>query len=367
MVVSYYGKQGTDTSGQGFRHGERVHGGERGVWDTTLGPGKYPFNTYAGKIVRVPTTNFVLHWITGKTEGHKYDESLRSIDLITKDAYEPILPLSVVVHIDYQKAPSVIQRFGDVKQLITQTIDPLLSAYFRDIAHKKTMLELVHARDEIQTQARKELKEKFEQFDIQCVDVLIGRPESKDDKIENLLEQLRIRQLSLEQIETYSKQEAAAAKERTLNEVRAQASKQKELTDSKIAIEIASNNAEADLTRAKKQAEQIVVTARADSEKLSLFGQGEGSKIQQIGSNEAEVLRKKIGSFGDPKLYALSLVADALSNSKQPLVPNTLLGTGTGDNSNMFGMLVSLLVAEKAGVRGLNIAGEATEEPATKK
>ena len=36
---------------------------------------------------------------------------LRSIDLVTRDAYEPMLPLSVVVHIDYQKAPSVIQRF----------------------------------------------------------------------------------------------------------------------------------------------------------------------------------------------------------------------------------------------------------------
>ena len=90
----------------------------------------------------MPTTNFVLHWITGKTESHRYDESLQSIDLVTKDAYEPMLPLSVVVHIDYQKAPSVIQRFGDVKKLITQTLDPMLSAYFRDVAHKKTMLEL---------------------------------------------------------------------------------------------------------------------------------------------------------------------------------------------------------------------------------
>ena len=91
------------------------------------GPGKYAFNTYAGNIVLVPTTNFVLHWVTGRTETHRYDESLRSIDLVTKDAYEPTLPLSVVVHIDYQKAPNVIQRFGDVKKLITQTLDPMLT------------------------------------------------------------------------------------------------------------------------------------------------------------------------------------------------------------------------------------------------
>ncbi len=92
----------------------------------------------------------MLHWITGRTETHRYDESLRSIDLVTNDAYEPLLPLSVVVHIDYQKASNVIQRFGDVKKLITQTLDPMLSAFFRDVAHKRTMLQLLHERDAIQ-------------------------------------------------------------------------------------------------------------------------------------------------------------------------------------------------------------------------
>ena len=91
VVVSYYGRSGRDLSGQAFRHGERVAEGERGVQEKPLGPGKYAFNTYAGNIVLVPTTNFVLHWVTGRTEAHRYDESLRSIDLVTKDAYEPTL------------------------------------------------------------------------------------------------------------------------------------------------------------------------------------------------------------------------------------------------------------------------------------
>ncbi|MBV9122227.1 MAG: hypothetical protein JO112_02560, partial [Planctomycetes bacterium] len=216
VVVSYFGRIGRDISGDAFRHGERVAEGERGVWERPLGPGKYPFNTYAGNIILVPTTNFVLHWITGKSEAHRYDESLKSIDLVTKDAYEPMLPLSVVVHIDYQKAPGVIQRFGDIKKLITQTLDPMLSAYFRDTAHKKTMLELLQQRDLIQQEARSELRRKFGEFDIECVDVLIGKPDTTDigGKIETLLEQLRLRQLSIEQIETYERQRAAAEKQR---------------------------------------------------------------------------------------------------------------------------------------------------------
>lgn len=353
VVVSYYGKEGHDTSGIKFRHGERVHQGERGVWETTLGPGKYPFNTYAGQIIRVPTTNFVLHWITGKSEGHKYDESLKSIDLITKDAYEPILPLSVVVHIDYQKAPNVIQRFGDVKKLITQTIDPMLSAYFRDVAHKKTMLELVHSRDEIQDQARKELKAKFEQFDIECVDVLIGKPEAKHDdgKIDALLEQLRLRQLSLEQIETYSKQEQAAEKKKSLNDANARAAMQEHLTQSSIKIAITTNHAEAELAKARKDAERRVLTARAESESISLEGQGQSQKVNLVGSAEADVLQKKVESYRDPKLYALSVVAQALSHSQQPLVPATMFTAGgDGAQSGMLGTLMSLLVADKLGV-----------------
>jgi uncharacterized membrane protein YqiK len=373
VVVSYYGRAGRDVSGDAFRHGERVAEGERGVWERPLGPGKYPFNTYAGQVILVPTTNFVLHWITGKTEAHRFDESLKSIDLVTRDAYEPMLPLSVVVHIDYQRAPSVIQRFGDVKKLITQTLDPMLSAYFRDIAHKKTMLELLHERDAIQNEARVELRNKFREFDIECVDVLIGKPgtEEMGGKIETLLEQLRLRQLSIEQLETYERQRAAAEKLRTLNEAQAQAAVQTQLTNAEAQVRIAESQgsaelararkqaeqavvgADADLARAKRQAEQTVLIAEAESKKQILAGRGEGQKVAQIGLAEATVLLRKAAAFGDPRLYALSVVVERLAHSTQPLVPERVFMNGNNGGSaahgGALGMLLDLLVAEKSG------------------
>jgi len=381
VVVSYYGPPGKDISGDAFRHGERVSRGERGVWDKPFGPGKYPFNTYAGQIILVPTTNFVLHWITGKTESHHYDDSLASIDLVTKDAYEPLLPLSVVVHIDYMKAPSVIQRFGDVKKLITQTLDPMLSAYFRDVAHKKTMLELLHQRDEIQLEGRQELQRRFREFDIECVDVLIGKPDTADKggKVETLLEQLRTRQLSIEQLETFERQRQAADKQRTLSEAQALAAKQTELTASQVQIRIAENQGDADLARARKQAqqqivmaeadlersrrtaEQMVVTAQAESQQRVLAGKGEGQRILQIGLSEASVLMQKVTSYGDPRLYALALVAEHLAHSQQPLVPQHMFVAGgngaaegnasTTSSQGILGTLISLLVAEKSGFK----------------
>ena len=376
VVVSYYGQQGRDLSGTAFRHGERVEEGERGVWEKALGPGKYAFNTYAGSIVLVPTTNFVLHWITGKSESHRYDEGLKSIDLVTKDAYEPMLPLSVVVHIDYQKAPSVIQRFGDVKKLITQTLDPMLSAYFRDVAHRRTMLELLQQRDAIQVEAREELRSRFGQFDMECVDVLIGKPDttSGGGSIETLLDQLRMRQLSVEQLETFDRQRAAAEKQRALNESTAQAALQAKLTQARVQIQIAESEAEADLARARKnaektivaadaelaqsrrKAEQTVVLAEAESQQRILAGKGEAQKVMQIGLSEASVLLRKVASYGDPRLYALALVSEQLANSAQPLVPERLFvagsdGASTGGQTGqgLMGLLISLLVAEKSG------------------
>lgn len=373
VVVSYVGRHGQDLSGKGFRHGEQVATGERGVWEKSLGPGKYAFNTYAGSIILVPTTNFVLHWITGRSESHRYDESLKSIDLVTKDAYEPLLPLSVVVHIDYERAPSVIQRFGDVKKLITQTLDPMLSAYFRDIAHTKTMLELLHERDRIQQEARSELQRKFRGFDIECVDVLIGKPTQPegDDKIETLLEQLRQRQLSTEQLETFERRQAAAKKLQDLNAAQALADRQTALTNAQVQAQIAANEGEAELARSRKQAEQTIVVAdaalgrsrreaeqkvvlaEADARERMLSGRGESQRVMQVGLAEASVLMRKINSFGDPRLYAVNEVADRLAHSEQPLVPQRLFVTG-GDEKNpqangLLGVLLGLLVAEKSG------------------
>ncbi|MEP7189526.1 MAG: flotillin family protein, partial [Roseiflexaceae bacterium] len=100
VVVSYTGDISADLSGEEYKHGEMVQQGSRGVWSTPLLPGKYAFNTYAGKVQMVPTTNLILKWNRGETGAHKLDENLSEISLITKDAFEPSLPLSVVVHID---------------------------------------------------------------------------------------------------------------------------------------------------------------------------------------------------------------------------------------------------------------------------
>jgi uncharacterized membrane protein YqiK len=365
VVVSYHGAAGDDTTGESFRYGEQVEPGHRGVWRSALTPGKYALNPYAVKVELVPTINFVLRWISGQTEAHHYDEDLTSIDLITADGYEPRLPLSLVLHIDYQKAPSVVQRFGDVKRLITQTLDPILTAYFRDVAQTSHMLDLLTKREEIQRHATEELGERFKRYDINVVAVLIGRPESREnisaghsDPIETLFDQLRMRRLADEQRATYAKQQEAAQQQIALNEAEAKAERQTELTQSAIAVEIAANRGQAQFAEASQLAKKQIALAEGEARSKELIGKGESSRIAQVGLAEAAVTLQKVGAYRDPRLYALNVFADRFSQSVQPLVPSRLFisngaGNKTGEansNGSVLETLLSLILSEKAGI-----------------
>jgi len=264
VVVSYIGPKGIDSTGEDYKHGELVERGSRGVWREPLMPGKYAFNTYAGKIVRIPTTNIILKWISNQTGSHKFDENLKEVSLITKDAFEPSLPLSVVMHIDYKKAPLVIQRFGDVKMLVDQTLDPMVSAYFKNIGQTKTLIQLIQERSEIQDTSSKEMKLKFEHYNLELEEVLIGTPSASenDNKIEIILTQLRDRQIAVERIETYSQQEKAAGKEKELREAESKALQQRLLTESDINIQIQSNQGKAEYQRSLQEASKIKASGR---------------------------------------------------------------------------------------------------------
>lgn len=367
VIVSYIGEKGMDSSGDDYHHGELVDVGYRGVWKDALMPGKYAFNTYAGKIVRVPTVNVILKWITNQTGTHRYDENLKEVNLITKDAFEPSLPLSVVMHIDYKKAPMVIQRFGDIKMLVDQTLDPMVSAYFKNVGQARTLIQLIQDRNEIQDISSKEMKLKFAHYNLELEEVLIGTPASSinDDKIETILAQLRDRQVALEQVETYTQQQKAAEKEREYKEAESKAQQQKFLTESDINIQIQSNQGKAEYQRALQEANKIKTIAEAESSKIRSLSQGEAAKIKAIAEAEAEkearvgiakaiAIEEQVRAYGGPKYQLVQDVMNrftsALEKNPIDLVPKTLITMGGdkgGGSANAFETLMALIINEK--------------------
>ena len=347
VVVSYTGETGADLSGLEYRHGELVSMGNRGVWSDALLPGKYAFNTYAGKVSTVPTTNIILKWIRSETGAHQYDENLTEVSLITKDAFEPSLPLSVVVHIDYKKAPLVIQRFGDIKKLVEQTLDPMVSAYFKNIGQTRTLIQLLQERSAIQQQASVEMKEKFAHYNLELEEVLIGTPSSpaNDTQIETILTQLRSRQVAVEQVETYGQQEKAAVKERELREAQSRAQMQTKMTEAELNINIQSDQGKAEYQRSIQQAAQIRALAEAEAE-----------KIARIGIAQALATEEQVRAYGGPQFQVTQQVmqrfADAIQQGGMDVVPRILIkGNGEGDTGtgSVIEALMAMLLSDKLG------------------
>ena len=353
VVVSYTGRTGADLSGNDYSHGELVETGCRGVWRDALMPGKYAFNTYAGKIELVPTTNFVLMWKSGES-GSNFDKNLREITLITKDAFEPQLPLSVVVHIDYRKAPMVVQRFGNVAQLVEQTLDPMVSSYFKNVSQTKTFIDLIQSRSELQNNASSDMKQRFQAYSLEFQEVLIGtpKPQPGDNKIEDIMAQLRDRQIAREQVETFAQKQIAADKQRELNEAEQRAAKQKELTGSLVDISIKENQGSANVKAAEKRRQEIEALAQADKFRQEMEGAGRASAIRSVGEAEAAAIQAKSeamqGEGADKQLMQTVMLrlAEAFETAKVPLVPQVQMG---GGDSNAFGTLMGLMSAMKAG------------------
>ena len=153
-----------------------------------------------------------------------------------------------------------------------------------------------------------------------------------------------------------------------LNDAKAAAEKQAELTQTKIDIEVAGNRGEAQLAEAQRLSKRDIARAVGESRSQELMGRGEAAKIAQMGLAEAAVSLQKIRAYGDPRLFALNLVAERFAGSAQPIVPERLLvmGGAGGEkldlgSSNVFSQFLTLLLAEKSGL-GMTDGGKGLED-----
>jgi len=253
-----------------------------------------------------------------------------------------------VVHIDYQKAPLVIQRFGDIKRLVEQTLDPMVSAYFKNIGQTRTLIQLLQDRSAIQQQASVEMKDKFAHYNLELEEVLIGTPSSpeSDTQIETILTQLRSRQIATEQVETYNRQEQAAVKERELREAEARAQMQTKLTEAELNINIQTDQGKAEYQRSIQQASQIRALAAAEAE-----------KVARIGIAQALATEEQVRAYGGPQFQVtqqvLNRFAEAIQQSGVDVVPRVVVGGGNGEDggstANVMEGLLTILLSDRFG------------------
>lgn len=243
-----------------------------------------------------------------------------------------------------------VQRFGGLNQLVNQTIDPLVASWFKNTAQSRTATQLVHDRITIQDEAVTALREGFARYDLELVDVVLGTPFGQS--IEPVLEQLRASQIAKEQVKAYGDQKEAAGALRDLNDTRAQAEAQGDLTRSAIDVEIAGNRGEAEVKMAEQQAKQIRALAEANAEAAKLQGHGEGERLAAIGKGEADATRARFEAAGSANnglmLAVFSDFANAVREGKLQVVPHTLISSGAeAGSANALMQLWTALSAQR--------------------
>jgi len=202
--------------------------------------------------------------------------------------------------------------------------------------------------------------------------VLIGTPTSgaPGGQIEQILLQLRSRQIATEQVETYNRQQQAAVKERELREAEARAKQQTSITESELSIVVQSNNGKADLARAQQEATRIQTLAGAEAGRIRVLGEGEAGKVLALAGAEAQraarvgvaqalAIEEQVRAYGGPRFQLTQQVmnrfAEAIETSGVDVVPRVVVGggghDGNGDGGQLTGnvmqALLTLLLSEK--------------------
>ena len=350
VVNSFVGPEGKDTSGDAFKHGNIVHRGQKGVWEDPLDPGKHPINIYTHAVEIVPTTNIVLNWADSRTEAHELDKNLCTITVRSSDGFTFNLDVSQIIHVPRNEAPKVIARFGKMKNLVSQVLEPTIANYFRNSAQKSDVIGFLANRIQRQSDARDHIGAVLTTYNVIGVDTLIGDivPPAA------LMKTLTDRKLAEEEKVTYEIQRHAQIERKEFESARAGADMQPEVVKSTRQVEIntqmaaskvaashgeaeaktinAKADAEVRITIAKADAEAKTVNAKADANATEVNGIAESTKIKAIGLAEAEVTKQKTEAMGTEQ-YAIVRVAEALAAAGIKLVPEILVsGKDNGGN-----------------------------------
>ena len=258
----------------------------------------------------------------------------------------------------------------------------MVAAYFKNIGQTRTLIQLLQERSMIQAISSEEMKTRFTHYNLELEEVLIGTPAAgpNDKHIATILEQLRSRQIAEEQIETYARQERASGKERELREAMARADRQKQLTESEVAITIEANQGRAAYERsvqaaaqmrtmAEAEAMQMRTLGEADAARVRVMGEAQADKVARVGIAEAVAIEEQVRAYGGPKFQVTQNVmknfTDAIGSSKVDVVPKIVMGGsgtgGSGANGSVMETLLALLLEGKLGESGDASLGEASK------
>ena len=368
VVTSYVGDEGEDTTGDGFKHGNIVKKGQKGVWASVLDPGKYAINPYTQKIEIVPTTNLVLNWATARNESHNLDQNLSTITVRSQDGFPFNLDVSQIIHVPSTEAPKVIARFGSMSNLVSQVLEPTIGNYFRNSAQDSDVISFLSTRQQRQTAAKEKISKVLEEYNVHAVDTLIGDIVPPAE----LMKTLTDRKIASEEEVTFDTQRKAQDKRKTLESAKALADMQGQMVQAQQSVEISEREAQAAVKKSEGEAKAIelkaganakakILNAEAEAKQIQLTGTAEATKIEAIGKATAEAYDLQVKAMGEANFGQLKVV-ESIGVNNIKIIPEILITGGeSGSNGPISGLLGMELLSQVTARKNANAS--TTETP----
>jgi regulator of protease activity HflC (stomatin/prohibitin superfamily) len=314
VIKSYVGLATQDTSGAAFKYGSLVRPGHRGIWQEPLRTGKYPINPRIYNAEIVPTAILTLNWADAVSKAHNLDRELKQIVAKSREGFVFNIDLQVQIHVPDTLAPRVISMVGTMQNLVSEVLQAAVGNHFRDKLQSMPAVMFIETRQEVQMKALELIADKLSVYQVETKGVYI------QDVIlpGELVKVLTTREIANQEIETFKKERAAQDERIEMEKARGTADMQKDLAASKVGVDIQRNNAEARKAQADGEATY-----------LEKIGVAKGAEPRSVGLANAEAYIKQAEALGLQGTMWVN-IANALSKSQQPFMPNILVTGGGG-------------------------------------
>jgi regulator of protease activity HflC (stomatin/prohibitin superfamily) len=201
-----------------------------------------------------------------------------------------------------------------MQNLVSEVLQAAVGNHFRDKLQSMPAVMFIETRQEVQMKALELIADKLSVYQVETKGVYI------QDVIlpGELVKVLTTREIANQEIETFKKERAAQDERIEMEKARGTADMQKDLAASKVGVDIQRNNAEARKAQADGEATY-----------LEKIGVAKGAEPRSVGLANAEAYIKQAEALGLQGTMWVN-IANALSKSQQPFMPNILVTGGGG-------------------------------------
>lgn len=261
--------------------------GERGIWRSPLAPAEYYLNPDAYEVRTVSTATRIVRFAKGSRDGEEREITVRSSDGFT-------FPVDVRVEFEIlpSDAPLVVSTLGGDGEALSDVLNSVVRAAFRNNAEAVKALDYVRQRSQQETQSLAMIGNDMAKVGVTVTGVRIGDV-GDAESLGTLLKTQTDREIALQEQLTFQEQQRAAEQRKALTRTQQEAEEERRLATAQYQVQIAEQRKQERIIEAQAQAEAIRVEADAQAQAFQVIA-------AQIGAGNAALIEllKIVGERG---------------------------------------------------------------------